>query len=154
MDERQGSGIIVPSMESQELPILGQFVDVQFPEWEGVWMRAKVDTGAETCAVHAQDIREEEVDGVRVLLFSLTRVTKNPEGEPTSVHCRATQYESRGIRNSFGVSQERFAVIATLVVHGKTYQTLCTLADRAKMNMPMLIGSSFIRGQFLVDPQQ
>lgn len=140
-------------MESASLPVIGRIVDVQFPEWEGVWMRAKVDTGATICSIHAEDIREEKHDDIRTLLFSLTEGSDVPGGVPRTIHCQSTEYVTKKIKSALGM-ERRFCVTAVLSINGKEYRAICGLSDRTDMKLPMLIGLKLIQGNFLVDLQQ
>ena len=140
-------------MESDSLPVIGRMVDVQFPEWEGVWMRAKVDTGATICSIHAEEIREEKRDDVRTLFFSLTEVSDVPGGPIRTIHYQSTEYVTKKIKSALGI-ERRFCVTAVLAIDGKEYRTVCSLSDRGDMKLPMLIGSKLIQGNFLVDLSQ
>ena len=140
-------------MELDHLPVIGRIVDVQFPEWEGVWMRAKVDTGATICSIHAEEIREEKRDDIRTLFFSLTEGSDVPGGPSRTIECCTTEYVVKKIKSALG-AERRFCVTAVLLISGKEYRTVCGLSDRADMKFPMLIGSKLIQGNFLVDLQQ
>lgn len=107
---------------------------------------AKVDTGADSSSIWATDIREER----GALYFKLFCDT-------TSLHtgdeiiAEAGTFEQVQIASSSGERQERYAVSLPVMVEGKRMEVRFTLADRSTMAYPVLLGRSFLDGQFLVD---
>ena len=122
--------------------ILGAFENVSFPEFSISGIRAKIDTGAFTGALHCTKIAEE--DGGKVLRFS---PFDQPELEITK-----EDFVVRHVRSSNGKREKRYFITTEIVIAGETYPIILSLANRSEMKVPVLIGRRFLRkNQFLVD---
>lgn len=132
-------------MQTTNKNILGSFEPVSFPEFSAIGLvTAKIDTGAFTGALHCTKISEETKDGVKVLHFS---PFDHPE-QKVSV----TDFVVRYVRSSNGESQSRYFIDTTIVLQGRKYPIVLSLADRSEMKWPVLIGRRFLRkNNFLVD---
>lgn len=107
---------------------------------------AKVDTGADSSSIWATDIREEG----NALYFKLfCNGSDFYTGE--EIIAEAGTYEEVRIASSSGERQDRYAVTLPVFVEGKQLEVRFTLADRTTMAYPVLLGRSFLEGQFLVD---
>lgn len=140
-------------MKSKDLPIIGRYADAQFPLWEGVWSRAKIDTGAAICSIHAENVYEKEQDGVKTLFFSLTRMTDAPRGPLRTIHCQSVDYSIKKAKSALG-EDWRYCVETVIQIEGREYPVTIGLSDRSRMRMPFLLGLKLIRGNFLVDLSQ
>lgn len=131
-------------MINKEQKILGAFEIVDFPLFGMVGVEAKIDTGAETGALHCTKIREVTEDGAQVLYFS-------PFDHPESEY-RADKFMIDTVKSSNGTSQERYFIRTSIRVQGKRYRIKLSLADRSDMMFPVLIGRRFLgKYGFLVD---
>ena len=102
---------------------------------------AKIDTGARSAALHAEDIH---VQGHRVR-FVVPVNGRNHQ-------CEALVRGQRRVKSTSGHSEAR-VVIETPIVIGKHRLTAeITLTDRTDMGVPMLLGRAAIRGRFIVHP--
>ena len=124
---------------SHILPLIGWKEDIGLPMLGPGKLVAKVDTGARTAALHAENIL---IVGRRVhFTIELGGRRKN---------CLAKLAELKHIKSSNGISELR-AVIETDILIGATrFTTDITLTDRADMGVPMLLGRAAIKGRFLV----
>lgn len=104
---------------------------------------AKVDTGAEMCSLHAQDINIDR--GQRVVSFFCPQLSKNKFTIPLE--------DQQAVKTS-GQTTYRPVIKATLKIKGKLLKDiLINLNDRSDMNDPMLLGQNALQaGKFLVDP--
>ncbi len=125
--------------------ILGSFEPVSFPEFIKIGqVKAKIDTGAYTGALHCTKITEEETAEGKVLHFS-------PFDHP-EVHMAVTDFVVRYVRSSNGDAENRYFINTTIKLRGETYPIVLSLADRSEMKWPVLIGRRFLRrNNFLVD---
>lgn len=123
-------------------------------EWVGLpdlgikRVKAKVDTGARSSALHAYDIQEFDRDGEKWVRFKVHPLQRN------SRICKETEakiLEHRVIRSSNGTSEKRPVVISTVAVLGVNWPVELTLTNRDAMGFRMLLGRQAIRGHFLVD---
>ena len=106
---------------------------------------AKIDTGADSSAVWASNIR---IDKEGVLKFSLFG-----KGSPyyNGKIFRRTDYSVVRVRSSMGQEQIRYRTHFWVKLGGRKIKMLMNLSDRSKNNFPVLIGRRSISGKFLVD---
>ncbi len=106
---------------------------------------AKIDTGADSSAVWASDIRVDE-DGV--LLFKLF-------GEGSEFYSgediRVKDFSVAKVRSTTGHQQIRYRTHFSVKIGGRRVKMLMNLSDRSKNKFPVLIGRRSIAGKFLVD---
>lgn len=128
----------------KQLKIVGSSETVDFPDFKLCDVPAKVDTGADTGALHCTKIEEKVIKGQRVLQFS-------PFDKPELV-IEADAYSTRHVRSSNGLKKERFFISTTITIQGEQYPIQLSLADRTEMTWPVLIGKRFLAdNEFLVD---
>jgi len=121
---------------------------VQLPE-EGIpWIKAKLDTGAQTSALHAVKVEEFARDGVAWVRFVVHPWQRSVEDTAT---VELPVHDRRRVRSSSGHVQERFVVLMPLVLAGRTVVAEVTLTNRDSMGFRMLIGREVLRQGFLVN---
>ena len=129
-------------------PVLGWREWVSLPSLGVPRLKAKVDTGALSSALHAFDLEEYRKGGVRRLRFTVHPWQRDVE-ETIQVDCPLLG--ERSVRSSAGHLEVRPVVAAELVI-GKTRHAIeLTLTNRDAMGFRMLLGRSAFRGRFLVD---
>jgi hypothetical protein len=120
-----------------QLPFLGWREEVRLPQIGNVLLVAKVDTGARSAALHAENI---VVKGKRVS-FTLG-------DNQTTLSFIGT----KRIKSSSGHSEQRIVIETPIEIGNHTFITEITLTDRKDMGVPMLLGRNTIKGRFLVNP--
>lgn len=129
--------------KTQDLSIVGstEFIDVAgFKN-----IPAKIDTGADTSAIWASNIKMEE-NGV--LTFSLfDRESPFYTGEII----KTKDYKAKMVRSSHGDRQVRYRVELPITLKKESFKAAFTLADRSKNSFPILIGRRTLKGNYLVD---
>ena len=131
-------------------------VTIGWREWLGLpelgvaRIKAKVDTGARTSALHAEDVRV--VGGGRGrarVRFTVHPVQRSRKG---AVEAMATLIGERTVTSSSGTRETR-PVIRTLVRIGDAEWPIeITLTRRDVMGFRMLLGRQALHGQAVVDP--
>lgn len=125
-------------------------------EWVGLpdlgidAIKAKVDTGAKTSAIHAYRIKEFRRDGrvwVRFYLHPLQR-HRLPE-----IKCELPIADRRGVTSSNGERQERYVVRTSLRLGMGVWPVELTLTNRDEMGFRLLIGREALKGRAVVDPE-
>jgi hypothetical protein len=109
---------------------------------------AKLDTGARSAALHAENIRLYEKDGGYRIRFD---VPIDAGGNHVKT-CDLPVSAERRVKNTGGRSELRQVVETELVLGETMWQAQITLTDRADMGVPMLLGRNTIKGRFLVHP--
>jgi hypothetical protein len=122
---------------------------VSLPELGVGWVKAKLDTGARTSAIHAWDVREFERDGAEWVAFEI-HPWQRSDLDPVLVELPIL--DRRTIRSSTGHEEERLVVAAMIRVVGRDLSAELTLTNRDDMGFRMLVGREAMRGELLVDP--
>lgn len=119
------------------------------PDFGIEYIKAKVDTGARTSALHAFYIEPFTRDDADWIRFGIHPRQGSSE---EVVHCETPVIDRRMVTDSGGHREERF-VIETLVQLGdQPIKVEMTLTDRENMRFRMLLGRTAMRGHFIVDP--
>ena len=140
------SNIVTSSQE--QLPVIGWRELVALPELDILEIKAKIDTGARSSALHAFEIETFHQDGKTMVRF---KVHPYQRDNHRSAIAQAELYDQRQIRNSGGHAQLR-PVIQTIVKLGNyAFPIEVTLTNRDVMGFRMLLGREAIRRRFLVD---
>jgi hypothetical protein len=113
-------------------------------------LKAKVDTGARTSALHAMDLTPMEgpsgAPWLRFTVYPLQRTARK------AFALEAPLVDHRSIRSSSGSSEERPVVLLELSVGGLRFPAEVTLTRRDQMGFRMLLGRTALQGRFCVDP--
>ncbi|WP_353808078.1 ATP-dependent zinc protease family protein [Agromyces sp. SYSU T00194] len=138
MDEPPNSSTIAGWREWVALPGIGV-----------PWIKAKLDTGARTSALHAFEVEEFTRNGVDHVRFG---VHPWQETDADAVVVESPVHDRRSVRSSSGHVDERIVVLMDLVLLGRTMTAEVTLTNRDQMGFRMLVGREALRQGFLVDP--
>lgn len=134
----------VKSNSSRPLVIgFAEYVDI--PAWDITGLKAKVDTGARTSALHVENIRETPEGRVR---FDVRLHRKNIDRR---VSVEAPIKRRGRVRPSSGVAEWRIFVVAVIRIGPVEKEIELSLVDRQKMIFRMLIGRTALAHAFLVD---
>ena len=126
--------------------VFGSFERVSFPNLNIDTVVAKVDTGADSGAVHCAfiEVVKRESDGKDILRY-------------IPMHSHNTMIETEHfikakVRGSTGHLLPRFIIETTIVIDGKEYSIRIGLSDRTDMKTDVLIGRRFLsENNILVD---
>lgn len=124
---------------------------VAFPEWGVAAVKAKVDTGARTSALHAFDIEDFERDGRRWARFGVHPWQRNHEDAQV---VEAPLVDERRVTSSSGSTSLRPVVSATIDVAGSPHEIELTLTRRDAMGFRMLLGRKAMAGRYVIDPSR
>lgn len=130
-------------------PIIGWREWVTLGDLGDVRLKAKIDTGARTSALHAFELEEFTEGDTRWARFGIHPEQRSARN---AVTVTAPILEYRRIRSSNGVVQNRPVIRTTLDVLGQHFPIDLTLTNRDEMGFRMLIGRAALRKRFLVDP--
>jgi hypothetical protein len=128
------------SRKDRPVTIIGWREKVALPDLGLPLIHAKIDTGARTSALHATRIRHFERDGVPWVSFHIPHA-----GLTRAADCEAPLVDRREIRNTSGIGEERHVIATRLLIAGRRWTIEVSLADRAGMAMPLILGRTAIR---------
>ncbi len=112
-------------------------------------IKAKVDTGARTSALHAFALHAFKEDGKDKIRFDIHPVQHNVM---EMVTCVADIIDKRWVTDSGGHREERFVILTPLVIGKRKIPIEITLTERDTMLFRMLLGRNAIRKRFIVNP--
>ncbi len=114
--------------------------DIHIPE-----IRAKIDTGARTSALHAVDQILIERNGERWVDFHVPL-----HGTPRSARCLSAIVDERMVKNTGGIPEKRIIIKTTLVLGKRHWHIEVSLADREKMQFDLILGRTAVRDHRMV----
>ena len=123
---------------------------VSLPDFHIPGIKAKIDPGAATSAIHAFDVEPFERDGKRYVRFCIHPLQGRDD---VSIPCEARLLDKREVKNSGGKTQKRYVIGTTVEIAGQRWEMELTLTNRDEMRFRMLLGRSAMRERLIVDPQ-
>lgn len=130
-------------------PVIGWREWVAFPALGIDRIKAKIDTGARSAALHAWNIDVERRGDLDIARFRVQPVQR--KRRPV-VQVEAPLVDERYVRDSGGRRELRPVVIAEVALGGLVWPIELTLTNRDVMGFRLLLGRRAVRRRFLVDP--
>lgn len=121
---------------------------VALPELGIPRIKAKVDTGARTSAIHAFNLRPFTQDGVDRIEFRIHPRQRNTTIETT---CVADVIDQRTVTDSGGHREERWVISSLLSIGTHSWPIEMTLTGRDDMRFRMLLGRTALANHAVVD---
>lgn len=127
-----------------EVKTLRLYEQVYFPELSDEPITVKMDTGAVSGAIHADDIKIVQRDDTYYLSF-------RPFGQDKVIE--KDFFRTIKVKSSNGIKEQRFTIVTDIIIDGSRYSIRTTLRDRSSMKTEAIIGSRFLRNKFIIDPR-
>lgn len=121
---------------------------VALPHLQLPAVKAKVDTGAKTCSLHAFSIEPFQSKGALHVRFKVHPLQDRMD---IVVTCEAPVIDYRSVSDSGGHTEKRYVIRTTLVIGGVESLVEFTLANRETMSHRMLIGRNAMK-HVVIDP--
>jgi len=132
-----------------DLPLIGWREWVALPGLGVPRIKAKIDSGARTSALHAFTLHRFERDGLAWVRFTVHPFQRDAH---TSISVESPLAGERVVRNTSGHQERRPYIVTELELLGQRWPIELTLARRDEMGFRMLLGRRAVRRRFLLDP--
>src|SRR5262249_44967998 len=130
------------------LPVVGWREWVGLPQLGIDQIKAKIDTGARTSALHAMDIEPFRKRGRQFVRFC---VHPHQANDREAVLAMALVQDYREVRSSDGTLSLRPAILTELFLMGQRWPIELTLVNRDQMGFRLLLGRTALSERLLVD---
>jgi hypothetical protein len=112
-------------------------------------IKAKLDTGARSSALHAFNLLPFRRDGKDFVRFDVHPLQRD---DALHMTCEAEAVDYRWVTNSGGGREKRFVIVTELRMGEAVWPVEVTLTDRDQMGFRMLIGRTAMTHRLVVDP--
>ena len=131
--------------------IIGAVEMCNLPELSVSNLEVRVDTGAKTSSLHADNIQRYVKSGKPWVKFDIHPDAYNVK---KMVECTTRLHDIRSIKSSNGVAEERYVIKTKLQLAEQIWPIELTLTDRSDMKFMMLLGREGMADRVLVDPAE
>ncbi len=130
--------------------IIGKEEWCAFPELNLPAVKARIDSGAKTSALHAFNIHTFTEDGKKYVYFDIHPIQDNRK---IIQNCRAEVIDRRIVKSSSGEKERRFVIKTPIKIGDELWDIEVTLSNRDSMGYRMLLGRKAMAGRTLIDPE-
>lgn len=139
----------VTKKNHQPKAIIGWREWIALPDLGIPAVKAKIDTGARTSAMHVFDLEEFEADDRWMVKFAIHPLQRQKN---VLRYCQAPVLERRRVKDSGGHSEKRLVIQTRAVLGDVNWPIDITLTNRDLMLFRMLLGRTALENRFLVNP--
>lgn len=112
-------------------------------------IKAKIDTGAKTSAIHAFNMRIVKKSNKKLIYFDVYPLQRN---QTKLVHCHAPLIDTRKVMSSSGHKENRYVILTTLNIGDQSWAIEVTLSNRDPLQYRMILGREALSNRVLIDP--
>jgi hypothetical protein len=146
MQDQENIKLIKPI---RKYPVVGWREWITLPELGIDKIKAKIDTGARTSALHAFALKPFVENGKHRISFDLHPLQHDTQKVIT---CVADVVDKRLVTDSGGHEEERYVIQTPITIAGQTWSIEITLTERENMLFRMLLGRRALRKRFIINP--
>jgi ribosomal protein S6--L-glutamate ligase len=136
-------------LEVKNRLLIGRDEWCQLPDLHIPAIKAKIDTGAKTSALHAFNIRTIKKNHQRFVQFDMHPLQGDAD---TLVSCIAPLFDERHIMSSSGHKEHRYVIRTRIVIADQEWQMELTLSNRDPLRYRLLLGREALNNRVLIDP--
>jgi len=137
------------SRRKRELQLIGWREWLSLPELGITKIKAKVDTGARTSALHAFEIQPFKQENKHYIRFKMHPLQRRTD---MLIECVAEVKDIRWVIDSGGHRERRYVIQTPVKVGQSVWFIELTLTNRDTMNFRMLLGRTAMRNRVVVNP--
>jgi len=130
--------------------IIGWREWLALPELQVPAIKAKIDTGARTSALHAFFVEPFTREGRQMVRFGVHPLQKRLDVE---IFCEAPIKDFRKVSDSGGHREMRYVIETTILIGDLPRQIEMTLTNRDNMKFRMLLGRTAMEGLQVIPDQ-
>ena len=113
-------------------------------------IKVKIDTGARTSSLHAENIKYFKRRGKEYVSFEVHPIQRNKQ---ITVKCNAEVFDKRHVTSSSGCKEYRPVIKTALKIGSYIWQIELNLTKRDYMGFRMLLGRNAMQGNIIIDPE-
>ncbi|MGD9051546.1 MAG: ATP-dependent zinc protease [Desulfobacterales bacterium] len=133
----------------QPTAIIGWKEWIELPGLHIPAVKAKIDTGARTSALHTFSLEEFQADGQQMVRFGIHPLQRRKD---IACFCEAPVLAQRRVKNSGGHYEKRYVIQTTAKLGAVSWSIDITLTNRDPMLFRMLLGRKAVENRFLIHP--
>ena len=122
---------------------------MSLPELGIEHIKAKIDTGARTSALHAFSVRAFTKKGNKMVRFKIHPYQRRKD---IVVECVAPILDRRWVTDSGGHREQRYVIESTVQLGEENWPIELTLTNRENMKFRMLLGRTAMKDRVVVNP--
>jgi hypothetical protein len=122
---------------------------LSLPDLGVEYIKAKIDTGARTSALHAFSVRAFTKHGRKMVRFKIHPYQRRKD---IVVECVAPVLDKRMVTDSGGHREQRYVIESLVKLGEQVWPIELTLTNRETMKFRMLLGRTAMKGKFIVNP--
>ncbi|MCD6056054.1 MAG: rimK 3 [Gammaproteobacteria bacterium] len=145
---RKKTDVVQPPVEKM---VIGWSEWCALPDLKIPAIKAKIDTGAKTSAIHAFDIEQKRKNNKDWVFFSVYPLQRS---KAIAVRCAAEAVDKRYVMSSSGHKEYRFVIFTSVVLGEQQWEIEMTLSNRDPLSFRMLLGREALNANLYVDPIQ
>lgn len=149
MTQKRETDVETVRLRDEDKEIIGWREWLALPALGIPAIKAKVDTGARTSALHAFELEPFDEHGVSKVRFGIHPLQRRDD---PALYCVADVVDQRIVSDSGGHREERFVIRTPLAIGQTTWNIELTLTNRDTMLFRMLLGRTAMRNRLIVDP--
>lgn len=135
---------------NKEKIVIGWQEIVSLPQIGIAAIDAKIDTGAKTSSLHAENIKFFNKNGTEYVTFDVHPIKKH---KAVVVKCQAPLTEKRNVKSSSGCKESRPMIKANMKIGAYIFEIDVNLTKRDYMRSRMLLGRDAMKGNVIIDPE-